>query len=72
MKFAEIIKQKFGSGPKYGYGLSVADENIFAARGVPVAVIGAKGGNEHAANEWVFKSSYFELIDVLKTFLRSC
>lgn len=72
MKLAEAVRQKFGTAPIYGYGMSVADENIFAACGVPVAVVGAKGGNEHAANEWVSKSSYLELIDVLKTFLRTC
>ena len=72
MKLAEAVRQKFGTAPIYGYGMSVADENIFAACGVPVVVVGAKGGNEHAANEWVSKSSYLELIDVLKTFLRSC
>ena len=50
---SDIIRKRHGE-VVYNYGLSVADENYFGSRlGIPVIVIGLKGGNDHAANEWV-------------------
>jgi len=54
------------SEPRFVYGASVADENIFAMHGLPVVTVGPVGGNQHQANEWVTKKSYLELIEVLK------
>lgn len=68
---SRIILEKIGE-PVYNYGTSVADENVFAANGVPMISIGPSGGNEHASNEWVSKNSYLKLIDILKTFIKSC
>lgn len=70
-KISAIIKEKLGE-PVYSYGTSVADENIFAGLGIPMLSVGPLGGGEHTSNEWVSKSSYFQLIDLLKTFIRSC
>ena len=70
-KLAHAVKSYHKVDPLYTYGASVADENVFAKSGLPVVTIGAIGGNEHSANEWVSKKSYLELIDVLKTFLSS-
>ncbi len=48
-----------------GYGLSVADENIFGGiNKIPTVTLGPQGGNEHSANEWVSKQSLAELIPV--------
>jgi succinyl-diaminopimelate desuccinylase len=45
-------------GHKVTYGLSVADDNIFATVcKKPVIVIGPRGGNEHSPNEWVYAKS---------------
>jgi acetylornithine deacetylase/succinyl-diaminopimelate desuccinylase-like protein len=68
---AAVASQALGN-PLYTYGLSAADESIFAAKGIPMATIGPAGGNEHSAEEWVSQSSYLKLIEVLKTFIRSC
>ncbi len=70
-KLASVVREKLGE-PVYNYGASVADENIFASYGIPMISIGPKGGEEHTRNEWLSKSSYLQLIDILKTFLRGC
>lgn len=67
---SDIVRRQIGE-PVYNYGRSVADENIFSNAGIPMISIGPKGGNEHSANEWVSKSSYLQLIDVLKAYLTS-
>jgi acetylornithine deacetylase/succinyl-diaminopimelate desuccinylase-like protein len=66
----EAIRSTLGAEPCYNYGLSVADENLIAAQGVPVISYGPVGAGEHSGNEWVSKKSYLELIDVLKAHLR--
>lgn len=48
-----------------GYGLSVADENIFGGiNKIPTVTVGPQGGNEHSANEWVSRSSLEQLVEV--------
>lgn len=69
-KLASIIREKIGE-PIYNYGTSVADENIFAAYGVPMISIGPRGGDEHTHKEWMSKSSYLQLIDILRTFIKN-
>lgn len=69
-KLSSIVREKIGE-PVYNYGASVADENVFAALGMPMISVGPKGADEHTCNEWVSKSSYLTLIDVLKTFIKS-
>lgn len=71
-KMSSAIKHTLNAAPRYTGAASVADENVFAMKGLPVVSIGCVGGNEHSANEWVSKSSYLELIEVLKTFIRTC
>lgn len=51
------------------YGTSVADDNRFASAGVPVMSIGPLGGGEHTDSEWVSKSDYLRLIEILKAFI---
>lgn len=61
---SNIIKNKYGN-VDYGYGLSVADENLFCSiLKIPVLVIGPLGGNNHSANEWVSYQSLIELTDI--------
>lgn len=61
---ANVVKRRFGE-VLYGYGLSVADENYFGARAkIPVVVLGPKGGNCHAPNEWVSISSISDLVEI--------
>ena len=68
-RLSAIVREEFGPGaPVYNYALSVADENILAMK-KPVITIGTKGENEHAADEWVSRKSYLDLIKVLKRFL---
>lgn len=66
---SRVIEERLHSQARYNYGLSVADENLIAMHGVPVASLGPIGGGEHSHQEWVSKKSYLELIDVLKSFL---
>ncbi len=50
-----------------GYGLSVADENIFGSlNNIPTVTLGPQGGNEHTANEWVSKQSLEERIAIYR------
>ncbi len=69
-RLSEIVRSKIGE-PVYTYGTSVADENVFAAK-IPMVSIGPKGDGEHTCNEWVSKSSYLTLIEVLRTFIKTC
>ncbi|MFA6530418.1 MAG: M20/M25/M40 family metallo-hydrolase [Candidatus Micrarchaeia archaeon] len=69
-QISAIVKEKFGE-PAYSYGTSVADENVFADLGIPMLSVGPLGGGEHTSNEWVSKSSYLQLIDLLRTFIRA-
>ncbi len=48
---------------------SVADENIFGAKGLPVLGIGASGGNAHSANEWVSLKSLAVLSQIINNYL---
>jgi acetylornithine deacetylase/succinyl-diaminopimelate desuccinylase-like protein len=54
--FLKLVTEKvdyiFG-GHKYSFGYSVADENRIAKLGIPTIVLGPKGENCHAPNEWV-------------------
>lgn len=68
-RISDMINKKYGK-IRYNYALSVADENALATLGIPVVTIGPKGGNDHSANEWVSKSSYLELIDVIEDIIR--
>jgi acetylornithine deacetylase/succinyl-diaminopimelate desuccinylase-like protein len=70
-KLAAAVRQNIGE-PVYTYGTSVADENRFAAAGIPAVCVGPKGDGEHTSGEWCSKNSYLKLIEVLKTFIRSC
>ncbi len=68
-RLAGTIEKVLGIGASYNFGMSVADENLIAMHGVPVASFGPIGGGEHSSGEWVSKKSYLELIEVLKAFL---
>lgn len=69
---SRIVKERTGKAPSHCYGLSVADDNRLAAAGVPVVSIGPMGGGEHSRHEWVSKSSYLQLVGVLREFIRRC
>jgi acetylornithine deacetylase/succinyl-diaminopimelate desuccinylase-like protein len=49
--------------------LAATDARWFAGCGVPVAMIGAKGGNAHAIDEYVELSSIDEMKKYLVKFL---
>lgn len=66
----ETIKMVYGK-VIYNYELSVADENYFGSRlHLPVVIIGPRGGDAHAANEWVSLQSIKELINIFLIFLQ--
>lgn len=68
-RLSGTIEKVLGLKAAYNYGMSVADENLIAMQGVPVASFGPVGGGEHSSDEWVSKQSYLELIEVLGAFL---
>ncbi len=54
--------QRFGE-VCFGYGLSVADENIFGGvNQIPTMTLGPRGKDEHSANEWVSRKSLDRLV----------
>jgi len=55
----------------FTYGASVADENVFAAQGVPVVSLGPEGAQYHSADEWVDKKSFERLIKIYSRFISS-
>jgi succinyl-diaminopimelate desuccinylase len=62
---AKAAKKKSGK-ISFVYGTSVADDNRFASAGLPVMSISPLGGGEHTDSEWVSKSDYLRLIEILK------
>ncbi len=67
---ARTVQELFGD-VVYNYGLSVADDNIFGHDlHLPVITLGAAGGNAHAANEFVNRKSFFDLIRVYTSLLQ--
>ncbi|VVC01085.1 [LysW]-lysine/[LysW]-ornithine hydrolase [uncultured archaeon] len=68
---SKIAEEKAGS-VSYGYGTSVADDNRLASAGLPVMSIAPLGAGEHTDKEWVSKSDYLRLIEILKEFIRRC
>ena len=67
---AKIIKSKIGT-PEFVYGASVADENVFSTSKVPIIGYCPIGHQYHSADEWVSKSSYLQIVDVLTEFVKS-
>ena len=59
-KFLSAYKKHIGAYA-LSYGLTVADENVLSAEGMPVITVGLKGGNAHSAGEWVSKKDYLLL-----------
>jgi acetylornithine deacetylase/succinyl-diaminopimelate desuccinylase-like protein len=51
-RVTEIVDAVAG-GHEYGIGMSVADENRIAAKGIPTLIIGPEGEGCHSPNEWV-------------------
>jgi len=69
-RVCSAVKEVTSEAPRFVYGASVADENIFAMRGLPVVTVGTVGGNQHTADEWIEKQSYLTLIEVLKGLMK--
>ncbi len=70
-KLALSIERRLGIKAEYNYGMSVADENLIAMQGIPVASYGPIGAGEHSCDEWVSKQSYLELVDVMRDYMSS-
>jgi succinyl-diaminopimelate desuccinylase len=51
-KVTEIVDSVTGDH-EYGIGMSVADENRVAGKGIPTLIIGPEGEGCHSPNEWV-------------------
>jgi len=69
-RLSALIEDGIGKEARYNYGMSVADENLIAMQGVPVASLGPIGDGEHSSKEWVSKKSYLELIDLVSAFVQ--
>jgi acetylornithine deacetylase/succinyl-diaminopimelate desuccinylase-like protein len=61
-KFLQSYGQRIGNYA-ISYGMSVADENIIAASGVPIVTVGPRGGGAHSNGEWISKSDYLLLAE---------
>ena len=61
--FLNELKEN-GETPRIGYGLTVADENVLAASGVPTITWGPVGNGAHSSQEWVSQKS-LERLDAL-------
>ncbi|MFA6214596.1 MAG: M20/M25/M40 family metallo-hydrolase [Candidatus Micrarchaeia archaeon] len=59
-RFLAAYKRHIGAYA-LSYGLTVADENVLSANGMPVMTVGLKGGEAHSAGEWVSKKDYLLL-----------
>ncbi len=67
--FSRCVEQVFGTA-RYGYGPSVADDNVFA-QALPVISFGPYGGNIHHFDEWVEVKSLHRVRDVFSTLIKS-
>jgi acetylornithine deacetylase/succinyl-diaminopimelate desuccinylase-like protein len=56
---------------EYGYGYSIADENVFATLWIPIIILWPVWWHEHSANERVSRASLEKLVAIYKSFLFS-
>lgn len=68
---SDSIFSSTGMNAEFSFGMSVADENVIAATGVPTVSYGCVGGNYHSANEWVDKESFLKSCEAMKAFVKS-
>lgn len=52
-----VSQPVLGHRPACVWGVSVADENVLASRGLPVLSLAPVGGHSHRAGEWVSQAS---------------
>ena len=67
-KVGAVVEEEFGA-PEYHIGSSVGDENALAELGIPIAIIGPEGRNEHRPDEWVSLKSLEEITRLYKRLL---
>lgn len=65
------IKEIIGKDVVKYFRSSVADDNIFASKGITVLSLGPEGANAHAPNEWISLLSIEELVNIYKAFLEN-
>ncbi len=62
-----LVRKHSTNSITFSYGMSVADENVFANMfNVPIITIGPAGGNEHSQNEWVSLSSLSQITNLFR------
>jgi acetylornithine deacetylase/succinyl-diaminopimelate desuccinylase-like protein len=69
LKVAGIVR-KFAE-PEFNIGDSVGDENMLAKLGIPIAIMGPEGRDEHHADEWVSLKSVREMAGLYRAILGS-
>ena len=65
---AGIVRGSFGE-PSFHLGTSVGDENALARLGIPIAIVGPEGRDEHKADEWVSMKSLDEVASLYRILL---
>ena len=64
-----IVKEVTGEDAHFISRTSVADDNVLALTRIPVLTIGAKGGNEHKADEFVYIDKLNQAYNIYKRLL---
>ncbi|MEW6721821.1 MAG: M20/M25/M40 family metallo-hydrolase [Candidatus Micrarchaeota archaeon] len=67
-KVGDVVSREYGR-PEYHVGSSVGDENALAQLGIPIAIVGPEGRNEHRADEWVSVKSLEEISGLYRKLL---
>ncbi|MBI4181412.1 MAG: M20 family metallopeptidase [Candidatus Aenigmarchaeota archaeon] len=60
-------REELGRAPPLGVSGGGTDANVFQPAGIPCVVVGTRGDNYHAANEWVRISSLSQLAAICST-----
>ena len=65
----KVVENGFGP-PSFHIGSSVGDENALADLGLPIAIVGPEGRNEHRPDEWVSVKSLGDVKELYRKLLR--
>ncbi|MGV3524761.1 MAG: M20 family metallopeptidase [Candidatus Sericytochromatia bacterium] len=66
-----VSQPVLGHRPACAWGVSVADENVLASRGLPVLSLAPLGGHSHRAGEWVSQASLEKVTAVYAALLEA-
>jgi succinyl-diaminopimelate desuccinylase len=70
-EFAACTEAVIGRPPEWIVSNAGNDGRFFAKHGIPCAIAYPPGANHHGAEEYIFKDAFFQMQDILVTYIQS-